>query len=308
MPKPKYPCGTCNKSAAKDSILCNFCDFWHHATPECMVTHTPDQILMLKELCKDRTCWSCYKCSEIMKKLNGRLAAVEKELKTVKTDIVEVKQKQSTTDKKVDTVEKDVQEIKKIVKSNTENTKTSIMSEVNQREMRKTNLIVHGLKEPEVDAAAHRDVIQEKEKEGLNSLFDSMTLKSAEVNKDIKFRRRLGEKKDNKPRPLLIGFKNISERNLVMETSFKTKNLRVSFTADLTKMQREDNDKLRKEVEQLNGDEPSDESGDYRWKVVGPPEMLRKAKTRDLVEWKRKEDARNQRRRRASQTVPVEEA
>ena len=191
------------------------------------------------------------------------------------------------------------------LQGSTENTKASVMSEVNQREMRKTNLVVHGLKEPEVGAAAHRDVIQEKEKECLDSLLDFMKLTTAEVNKDIKFRRRLGEKKDNKPRPLLIGFKNTSWRNLVMETSFKTKNLRVSFTADLTKMQREDNVKLRKEVEQLNADEPSDESGDYRWKVVGPPEMLRKAKTRDLVEWKRKEDARRQ--RKATQIASVEE-
>ena len=191
--------------------------------------------------------------------------------------------------KKVETVEKDVEHLKKTVKGNTNNTKTSIMSEVTQREMRKTNIIVHGLEEPQIDGAANKQVFKEKEEEALNSLLDSMTL--TEVKQGIKFQRRLGERKVNKPRPLLIGFKNANERNLVMEASLKA-NLRVSVSADLTKMQREENEKLRKEVQQLNEEKPSDESGDYRWKVVGPPEMLRKAKTRDIKEWKRKEGKR----------------
>ena len=31
-PIPKYPCGTCSKSAATNSLLCIFCDMWHHTT------------------------------------------------------------------------------------------------------------------------------------------------------------------------------------------------------------------------------------------------------------------------------------
>ena len=154
-----------------------------------------------------------------MKKLNGRLAVVEKDLKEVKKDLGEVKEKQTVNDKKVEAVEKDVEQLKKTVKGNTNNTKTSIMSEVTQREMRKTNIIVHGLEEPQVEGAANKQVFKEKEEEALNSLLDSMSL--TEVKQGIKFKRRLGERKENKPRPLLIGFKNANERNLVMEASWK---------------------------------------------------------------------------------------
>ena len=174
-PKPKHPCGTCNKSAAKNSIKCNFCDFWHHASPECMVSHTVEQIEMLKELCKERTCWSCYKCSEIMKKLNGRLAAVEKDLNEVKKDLGEVKVKQTATDKIVGDMGTDVEKLKKSIKGNTSNTKSSIMSEMNQREARKSNIIIHGLPEPQVEGAASKETIHAKEEETLNNLFVNMS-------------------------------------------------------------------------------------------------------------------------------------
>ena len=285
----KHKCGTCNKSAAKNSILCNFCNLWHHATPECMVTFTKEQIDMLKELCKERTCWTCNKCSLIMKKLNGRMAALEKDLADVKKDITEVKDKQTNSDKALETVEKDVQTLKQKVDSGTSNTKASVMSEVNQREMRKNNLIIHGLQESDLQGAASRDVIVAEETVNLNGLLTSMSLNATEISKTIKFRKRLGEKKPNKPRPLLLGFNNSGKRNLVMETANGAKLPNLGFKSDLTKMQREENSKLISEVQDLNKKRPSDDSGDYRWKLVGPPEMLRKAKVRDITKWEEEE-------------------
>ena len=265
-----------------------------------MVSHTTDQIDMLKELCKERTCWVCMKCSEIMKKLNGRLAAVEKDLKEVKNDLGEVKQKQSETDETLVNVEKDVVIIKKEMKSNTNNMKSSVMSEMNQREMRKANIIIHRVVEAQLDdrGASSREAVNEKEKDNLCDLFNKMSLNSAEVRKNIKFSKRLGPKKDNGARPLLLGFKNARDRDLVMDAALKQNSHHVSFTSDLTKMQREENERLRNEVQQLNYGNPSDESGDYWWRLVGPPEMLRKAKTRGIEEWERKEETRRQHQQR----------
>ena len=170
------------------------------------------------------------------------------------------------------------------------------MSEMNQGEMRKTNIIIHNLLEPQVEGASSKDVLQEKEHEILGDLFAQMELDKEEIKENIKFCKRLGEKKDGKGRPLLVGFKNVNKRNKVMEAAISKRNLPSSLTSDLTKMQRDENDKLRKEVQNLNNEKPSDNSGDYRWNLVGPPEMLRKVKVRDIGEWERKEAIRNQRK------------
>ncbi len=96
---------------------------------------------------------------------------------------------------------------------------------------------------------------------------------------------------------MLVGFKNVNKRNRVMEAAITKRDLPASFTSDLTKMQREENDKLRKEVRNLNNEKPSDNSGDYRWNLVGPPEILRRVKVRDIKEWERKEAIRYQRKK-----------
>ena len=85
-----------------------------------------------------------------------------------------------------------------------------------------------------------------------------MSLNSAEVKENIKFSKRLGPKKDDGARPLLVGFKNARDRDLVMDAALKQDSLHVSFTSDLTKMQREENERLRSEVQQLNNEKPSD--------------------------------------------------
>ena len=82
-----------------------------------------------------------------------------------------------------------------------------------------------------------------------------------------------------------------------MEVS-KTNNVpNLTLKSDLTKMQREEKEKLVQEVCEANSRKPTDNSGDYRWKVVGPPESLRKIKVRDVLKWEQEEDKRNRRQR-----------
>ena len=295
----KHPCGTCGKSASKDSIECNFCGLWHHAKPDCMQTFTKEQIAMLKELCKERTCWTCHKCAIVMKKLNGRLAGLEKSVDAVKKDVSGVREKQEATDKTVSELGKDVNRLKLKVDSNTDNVKTSVMSEVNNRELRKSNLIVYGLAEPVSAAAESREAMMQKDNAALNDLLVSMDIDLGIILPAIRFRRRLGQKVANKIRPLLLCFSDISCRNVVLE---RVPHLtgpqanKIKIRPDLTQMQRDDDMKIIKEVQELNDTEPKDELGDYRWRVVGPPGLLRRAKSRDLTRWKAAEELRKSRK------------
>ena len=298
----KYPCGTCGKSATKDAIECNFCGLWHHAKPECMLEFSKDQITMLKELCKDRTCWTCNKCGIIMKKLNGRMADLEKSVTTVKADIKTVQTKQTETDKVVDEIKQEVKSLSGKVDNNCGNVKASVMAEVNNRELRKLNLIIYGLNEQTPDGAESREVTMERDRAALDKLLSRMNLEPSLVNESIKYRRRLGKREAGRTRPLLISFADIETRNAVVENVpelTSSDHRHVKIRPDLTQMQREDDSKLIKEVSDLNETKPKDELGDYRWRVVGPPGMLRKAKTRDLNKWKQAEQ-----QRKAKHVVP----
>ncbi len=292
---PKHPCGTCGKSAATNSVLCNFCDMWHHATPECMIGLTKEAIDAILPLCKDQSCWSCNKCSHVLKMLKGRLATLEKDVSTVKTEIATVKNKQGETDKSVSELTTQVQGLSKKVDDNTSNTKSSVMSEMKNREMRKNNLIVLGLNEPSTVTGESRDSVMKKEDVLLDKVVTELKLNIDEVKSKIKYRKRLGEKKADYQRPLLLSFKDQSMRDTVMNQSFELNDgpmNNIRLRPDLTAMEREEDKALRIETDKLNTQSPSDNQGNFRWKVVGPPGRLRRMKERDLEKWKQDQQKR----------------
>jgi hypothetical protein len=165
--------------------------------------------------------------------------------------------------------------------------------------LRKFNVIIYGLTEQLPDGAESREVMMEKDKNTLDNLLTKMNQDPAFVNDSIKYRRRLGKREVGKVRPLLISFSDIDCRNSVLASATVLEGpiaKKIRIRPDLTQMQREDDSKIIKEVSDLNEEEPQDELGDYRWRVVGPPGMLRKAKTRDLNKWKVSEELRKAKR------------
>jgi hypothetical protein len=67
---------------------------------------------------------------------------------------------------------------------------------------------------------------------------------------------------------------------------------RVRIKPDLTKKQRQEDEEFKKTLDEENKANPKDESGDYRWKLAGPPGNLRKVKERNVKEWEESQKAR----------------
>lgn len=302
MVNPKHPCGTCGKSAKTNAVLCGFCDMWHHATPDCMIGCTKEAIDVLIPLCKEQSCWNCKKCSNVMKMLKGQLATLQKDVTSVKNDIKVVKDKQAETDQTVKDLNENVQAMNKKVDGNTGNTKATIMSEVKNREIRKNNVIVLGLNEPPSVQGEPLESRMKKEDATLDEVIAELKLDVGEVRSKIKYRKRLGEKKAGYQRPLLICFRDQAIRESVLSQSAELKDgpmANIRLRPDLTAMEREEDASLRREADTLNVQSPSDDQGDYRWKVVGPPGRLRKVKERDIEKWKLEDS-----RRKARQPMP----
>ncbi|ESN94395.1 hypothetical protein HELRODRAFT_164227 [Helobdella robusta] len=93
---------------------------------------------------------------------------------------------------------------------------------------------------------------------------------------------RIGKKGVN-PRPMLIGSKEKSMKNMIMENRVRMKQLsdelkNVSISHDFTKEQREKCKKLVAEAK----DKQKQESGEFLYRVRGDPLNLRKIKYRNI--------------------------
>ena len=271
---------------------------WHHATEECIPWHNQETINALKEICKHQSCWSCLKCTGIMKKLNGRLAKIESDVKSVQDNVVTLDTRQTETDETVKKLRTDVDALKRSAKESCEEEKVDVLSEMKDREERKHNVIVNGLSESN---ASDRAESQEAENAMLTDLFNKMGMNAESTNGNVKFKTRLGAKGPGRKRPFLIKFHDQRVRNEVLRKAKEITASGIRIRPDLTRLQRQEDEKLRKAVDDENNSKPKDESGEYRLKVAGPPGNLRKIKTRNIQEWEAEAE-----RRRVAREVPRE--
>ncbi len=157
-------------------------------------------------------------------------------------------------------------------------TVSRISSELEERAKRKNNIVVLGLEE-------HSSIIKEecikKDIEKI-SKFSKDILKVTFSNTDIKDIRRLGlPRQDNKdtdenrekrrPRAILIQLNSSDKKDQLMRNAPKLKNSTHSHIAirhDQTQLEREEFNKLRSKAQEL---ESQDTSGNYVYRVRGPP-------------------------------------
>ena len=159
------------------------------------------------------------------------------------------------------------------------------------REERKCNIIIHGMVEPDV---TEKEEVHRLENDELRSIFQNMQADAERVLNSIKFKSRLGAKQPGKQRPFLVKF---HDRRVLEEVMRKTKNSPegIRIKPDLTKKQRAEDEKFKRSLDEENQSEPKDDSGDFRWKLAGPPGNLRKVKMRNIQEWEQAQQRRTRR-------------
>ena len=286
-----YPCLRCAKHVKKTekSVQCYLCEQWVHAgTGGCEVALDENCYRMLvnqKEQGGTLT-WSCSSCAK-------SAARLDKLVQELGRKVTEIGEKVAASDVRVAGVEEEVKELKANVqslRSNTgqvqENAAAAVFSEMNERERRRGNIIIHGLAEP---AATIKDgkAREEADLVKCQELVDLIEV-DIQVKNVVQFNKRLGEKKAE-PRPLLLGFKDPGAKDLILANTRKLSKAdepwdKVNVVQDLTKMQREDDEKLRKEAEMKNNDMDEEEAKNWMFRVVGQRGQRR------LVRARREED------------------
>ena len=303
--KVKFPCGNCTKTTSGcAALLCNICEHWHHK--ECLPGMTDSGYQTLISMKESMGCvfFSCPKCENVhnktwqaVTKLGKRVDSIEKRLDELEKQMKINTEKQTETITKVEAVEN-----KTVVTTN--NVQSSVLSEIQQQEDRKTNVVLYNLQE---SSAAEGSVRKNHDLDQIRSILQTIGLtNSINLEVDISSSRRLGKRPELtaqpagdaaqstdpaqpddavaqpavpaqpalKPRPLLISFKAPQQRKDLLGNARKLSNSNfkhISICPDLTKNQQLEDRQLRNEVTQLNADKPSDDKGPFLWKVVGTP-------------------------------------
>ena len=156
--------------------------------------------------------------------------------------------------------------------------------ELQDRESRKGHLIVHNVREPGPECS-----LPLKRKEfDLDHIMELCNITEVEccVDTEVKFVNRVGEKpKDGKPRPMIIGFRDVSIRDSILKNTFKLKNSSFShirIVPDLTKLQRNEEQELTEEATQRNNNMSEPESLNFEWRLVGQKGAKRLQKVKKL--------------------------
>ena len=297
----KYPCLKCTQHVKKnvEAVRCSICEQWVHKT--CSAEITDELYKILKEQDKQGFLkWYCDACRNASQLLNQKIEAMNTMIQQISGRVTEVEAQQVRQDSAIGDLKRDNSSIKADIAAlkDGEATKDDIFRELTERENRKENLLIHKLPEPSANRPADK---KKEDQTSLSNILLAMNC-TVDIDKDVKFHYRAGERQEEgRARPLVVGFRDpvIRDRvlnhcrNLSSHPTYKDLNV----VADLTARQRKEEEEMRKEAEKRNQEMTREESGNFKWIVVGPRGKRRLVKSRRTDQVDRPDRADRVRRR-----------
>lgn len=251
-------CGTCDKAVKKtNSVLCEYCAKVYHASCQ----GVPPDVLSAISVCESFH-WFCKTCNpkalDVLRvvqtlkdkndELEARLVNVESKLTTFGDDFKDFKEKQEAINVGI---------AEAVDKKLSESTSQSV-SEMNERELRKPNLIFFNL--PESDKAEPKDRISE-DREQVKGVLDFMEVGGCEFQQPV----RLGTKGET-PRPLKVRFKQQEDCVRILKSAKKLQGSDTYISRDMTPLEREERRALVK-LKNRRQEESSEKGENAKWAI-----------------------------------------
>lgn len=209
------------------------------------------------------------RCNQILKEYVNRITQLETTVieKCDETRVREIiKDELGKVENNEDTIDGDTQNIRsKTVKKEAV---TIVIDEMNERKSRENNLIIFGFYENQSEVRQERidhDIQQVKE------LYKAckIQLDTTSIKKTGRLGKFNNEKRD---RPLLVTLSSVESKLVLFKNIHRIRELteyeKVNVSNDLTKAEREKEKQLWQEAKKL---QLNDKSGDFIYKVRGPP-------------------------------------
>ena len=269
MTNKAYPCLVCKQNCKKTevSVPCQVCEQWTH--PKCSAISED----LLKYLTDETDAgndisWTCKHCSKVGKVLLLKIRALTDDVIEMKKDMSKVKDENIELVKQVKDLGDNVDKYRQTVSNMITTSKSSILSELREREERKQNVIFYGIPEARDDLQGYQ-----KKKYDTDYVFDVASCLEINLREnDLKYVRRLG-KKGNESRPLQAGFYDEWPKKSLLRYGKNLKESRsynrVFISADLTQTQRKEEKDMEIEVVKRNSELEYQDALNSEWKVVG---------------------------------------
>ena len=282
------PCGRCRKLVVRgdEAIMCEICSQWYHIKCERV---TKGQYKQQATKTKSNFHWFCDTCDIIqngllrqMTLLNTEHGNFKKKLedleerKANKEDIKNLaemkanKEDMERLEQRITTIEENqaVPGTSTQGKEANKNEANELMKEIRDQKSRICNIILHNVSEKQSENEEERN---KHDREQIKEL--GKVCKENIKKEDVVKMTRLGKRNPNKPRPLLVQFKDEEKKNGLMQNLANLSKApealqKISVQHDLTKKQREDEKEMRECAKKM---EAEDESGEFNYRIRGPP-------------------------------------
>jgi hypothetical protein len=266
--QPEHPCIVCGKNVTSNSVQCNLCTLWcHRACTNLSAEAFKGLELQMREV--GVAYWACRACLAFATKVNRQLQAASKGQDELEE---KVDKNARSTEQNTIEIEKLRQELSKVqmaLAKEKEERSDMLGEELRDREVRRNNIIFHGVPEQETETGNNRDRM-EKDRRLCSDMLAVMRVRLR--GEDLRFCRRVGER-GRDARPIVVGVRNEEEKRLILRSARLLRGTRydnVSVVPDMTRLQRRAEDKLSQEAETRNCQlTEEDHSMNRRWLVVG---------------------------------------
>ena len=284
------PCGYCHATTSgTTSLQCDTCDKWYHeGCVDGMSKEKMELIKKTKEL-KLAMIWNCDHCDQITKGILKNMSALTARVDKLETKVTANKKVGEENSEQVDMLKSRVSLLEKEKKSNEgkSGSEQNVLQELNDREHRECNVVIHGLKEPSADIKAW----DKRRSEDERMIQELLTVigSGIEVKDSLKFCSRMGKASTDSSRatmtrPLLVGFRRKDEKVKVLESAPKLATSdgwgAVRIVADLTRLQRKNDSDAKAEADRKNCEQSEEDQKNWLWKVAGTRGNKRVIRTR----------------------------
>jgi len=263
----KFPCIRCKKNVAKAGVRCNTCYLWVHMKCQNI---SKELCSILSNPTKHGGCiyWFCDSCKASSQRLEAKMVTLEKSCQEVEIRMIRNEGAVQEVSKRVEEVEKRQEKVEDIIEKEREKMRKERIEEMRERELRRKNVIFHRM--PEAEGARNVEEKKDWDLSSCENLFKAVKVQLS--RKDIKFCRRIGEKKEE-ARPMIVGFNRESNKEDILDKVHELKNTNFSdigIVPDLTQEQRKDEVEMAKEADTRNGLRTEEEiSKNLVWRLVG---------------------------------------
>jgi hypothetical protein len=266
--QPEYPCIYCGKNVTSNAVQCTSCAQWCHRPCTGLSNEAFKALEIQKKECGNAF-WGCRSCMAFNVKVNSQLQEAMRRQTVVEEKMERYVRNTEHNNSEINRLNEELVKVRLELDHERANRTAGIGVELRDIEMRRNNIIIHGLQEPDDSIGFNRDRI-EQDKLVCGQLFAQIGVSTGP--RDIRFCRRVGER-GRDPRPIVVGLHNEMEKKAILERARALRGTmydNVAIVPDMTRLQRRTEDDLTAEAANRNKQLTADDvSKNLKWLVIG---------------------------------------